>query len=216
MMNKLFYTLLALLISGVHAKTLEQIDISEFATQGLKDWKAKEFKGETRYSIVSLDKRKVLKAFSDNSASGLYKAQHIDLQQTPYLNWSWRIDNRLSRRDEQAKSGDDYAARIYVVIDGGWAFWKTKAINYVWSGSSEQGKVWPNAFAGKNAMMISIRSRKDPIDVWIQEKRNVLEDLKRVYGENLRTIDAVAIMSDTDNGGGKATAYYSDIFFSRN
>lgn len=210
-------SLLFILASNVAcAEALDKIDISEFTTQRLKGWKCKEFEGETRYTIVSLDGQKVLRAMSDNSASGLFKEQKIDLTQTPYLNWRWRIDNRLSQRDEQAKSGDDYAARIYVVIDGGWTFWNTKAINYVWSGSSPKGKIWPNAFAGKNAMMIAVRSRKDPTEEWLQEKRNVFEDLKKVYGKTFRTIDAVAIMSDTDNGGGKATAYYSDIYFSRN
>ncbi|MDH3348933.1 MAG: DUF3047 domain-containing protein, partial [Desulfobulbaceae bacterium] len=93
-------------------------------------------------------------------------------------------------------------------------FWKTKALNYVWSAGSMSNKVWPNAFAGKNAMMLSLRSSLDSTKVWYTEKRNVFEDLKKLFGNEFHSIDGVAIMTDTDNSQGKATAYYGDIYFS--
>jgi hypothetical protein len=158
----------------------------------------------------------VLQAVSNNSASGLFKQQKIDLQKTPYLNWQWRIENRLGKINEQSKSGDDYAARVYIVIDGGLAFWRTKAINYVWVSNSKKGKIWPNAFVGDQAKMIALRSDDAQIGTWYQEKRNIRQDLKNFFGENFNTIDAVAIMTDTDNSKGLATAYYGDIYFSEN
>jgi hypothetical protein len=101
-----------------------------------------------------------------------------------------------------------------VVIDGGLAFWRKKALNYVWASTSPKGKFWPNAFAGEHVMMIALRSYEDRTAVWYEEKRNILEDLRKQFGEDISTIDAVAIMTDTDNAGGRATAYYGDIFFS--
>lgn len=192
----------------------DTVHISTFETNGLKEWKHKTFEGKTHYEIVPMNGKMVLQAESEASASGLYKEQRIDLRKTPYLNWSWRIENRLGKLNEQSKTGDDYAARVYVVIDGGWTFWKTKAINYVWSGHSAEGKIWPNAFAGENAMMMAIRTSEDPVGAWFTEKRNVLEDLKKIYGENIPFIDAVALMTDTDNAEGKVTAFYGDIYFS--
>ena len=192
------------------------IKISAFATEKMRGWKNKAFKGNTQYQIVRMDGKTVLQAKSETSASGLFKEQRIDLRKTPYLNWTWRIENRLAQMNEQKKTGDDYAARVYIVIDGGWTFWDTKAINYVWSGTSTKGKIWPNAFAGNHAMMIALRSAKDPVKTWFTEKRNVLEDLQKVYGENTLYIDAVALMTDTDNAKGKVTAFYSDIYFSAN
>ncbi|MCK5191432.1 MAG: DUF3047 domain-containing protein, partial [Methylococcales bacterium] len=95
-----------------------------------------------------------------------------------------------------------------------WAFWKTKALNYVWVGNTVKGTIWPNAFAGNSAMMLAIRSSDDKTHTWYQEKRNILRDLKQQFGTDIRYIDAVAIMTDTDNGNGDATAYYGDIYFS--
>jgi len=178
-----------------------------------KVWDTHQFVGETRYRLVELEGITVLQADSRQSASGLIKKQRIDLEQTPWLEWRWRIGNRLPAADETTKAGDDYAARVYVVVDGGLFFWRTKALNYVWANTSPQGKTWPNAFAGNNAMMLALRSAGDATGTWYSERRNVREDLQRMFGEDIRYIDAIALMTDTDNGGGEVTAWYGDIRF---
>ena len=190
------------------------IHIGFFSSGSMDGWKNKSFSGSTDYQLTQLENLTVLKAVSHSGASGLFKEQRIDLLKTPYLNWRWRIDNRLENLNEQSKSGDDYSARVYVVVSGGWAFWKTKAVNYVWAGNTVKGTVWPNAFAGNSAMMLAIRSSDDKTHTWYQEKRNILRDLKQQFGTDIHYIDAVAIMTDTDNGNGDATAYYGDIYFS--
>ncbi len=190
------------------------VKISEFSSGELSHWEPKVFKNLTHYQIVEENNQKFLQATSNTSASGLYRILRIDLDKTPYLNWSWRIKNTLGPLNEQHKSGDDYAARIYVIVSGGFAFWRTKALNYVWSSSSPKGTVWPNAFAGDNAMMLALRSPEDSVGLWCFEKRNVKLDLARFFGENIRYIDAIALMTDTDNSQGRVTAYYREISFS--
>jgi hypothetical protein len=205
-----------LLSPSVRAEqTADKLMIGLFSSGTLDQWESKEFKGRTHYQLTDLAGITVLKAESDGSASGLFKEQRIDLQKTPIMNWSWRIENRLGNINEQAKSGDDYAARVYVVVSGGLAFWRTRAIDYVWASTSPKGKIWPNAFAGNHAMMIALRSSADQTDIWYTEKRNILADLKQLVGEDIRYIDAVAVMTDTDNTHSKATAYYGDIYFSK-
>jgi hypothetical protein len=187
----------------------------EFSRNQLDDWEHKSFKGETRYQLQTLDSVMVLKADSHGAASGLFKEQRIDLEQTPFLNWSWRIAGRLSGLNEQSKSGDDYAARIYVVVKGGLAFWQTKAINYVWASNTAKDSVWPNAFAGDHAMMMALRGPEALLNVWHSEKRNVKNDLQKLFGKDLHTIDAVALMTDTDNSNQQVSAFYGDIWFSK-
>ena len=198
--------------------------IAQFNTDKLSDWESKSFVGETQYQIVDKDSQKFLKAMSNNSASGLAKKVTIDLLKTPYLNWTWQINNKLPGLDEQSKSGDDYAARIYVVIDGGWKIWQTKALNYVWSSNQIEGAIWDNAFAPNNAKMIAVNGRDAKTNTWIVEKQNVYLDLIAQYGDKgsdsdnqkaYRFIDALAIMTDTDNSQLQATAHYGDIYFSK-
>jgi hypothetical protein len=105
---------------------------------------------------------------------------------------------------------------VYIVVSGGLAFWRTRAINYVWASTSPKGKIWPNAFAGDHAMMIALRSSGDETGHWYTEKRNILTDLKQYVGKDTDYIDAVAIMTDTDNAKGTVTAYYGDIYFTEN
>jgi hypothetical protein len=165
--------------------------------------------------LTTIDGETALKAVSRQSASGLIKKIRVDLEKYPYLNWRWRIENRLTGTfDEKQKPGDDYAARIYVVVSGGIAIWNTRALNYVWAKNSPKGDVWPNAFAGSNAMMTALRSSDAPVSVWHSEKRNIREDFKTLFGKEVRFIDAVVLMSDTDNTQKEVTAHYGDIFFS--
>jgi hypothetical protein len=211
-----FYILMLLCVAVRAEVAGEKLMIGSFSTGSLDHWESREFKGQTKYLLVDLAGTRVLKAESTNSASGLFKEQRIDLQKTPVMNWRWRIENRLGNINEQDKSGDDYAARVYVVVSGGLIFWRTRAINYVWVSTSPKGKIWPNAFAGNHAMMVALRSSSDQSGVWYTEKRNILADLKQQFGEDILYIDAVAIMTDTDNAYGKVTAYYGDIYFSKN
>lgn len=190
------------------------IPVGEFSLGKLNEWQEKSFKGNTRYTLVEQSGRRVLKAQSHATASGLFREIRVDLNKTPFLNWSWLIENSLDGLDEQTKQGDDYPARIYVVVSGGMAFWRTRAVNYVWAGSSPQGSEWPNAFAGDNAMMVALRSGQTNARKWVSEKRDVRADLRRFFGKDIRYIDAVALMTDTDNSQQEASAYFGDIFFS--
>ena len=62
--------------------------------------------------------------------------------------------------------------------------------------------------------MVALRDKNDSSSIWQYEKRNVYEDLQEHFGTKIAFIDAVAIMTDTDNSGGVAEAYYGEIFFS--
>ncbi len=205
------YFCFLLLLSG---PTFADEPIDLLASDVFSDWQPHSFKGETRYDLINWNQQSVLKAQSQKAASGLYLVKKIDLYQTPYLNWSWRVDLPLPPLTEQSKSGDDFSARVYVIIDGGWLFWRTRAINYVWSSQPKLHEPWPNAYVGRRAMMIPLRSRLDEVKIWYHEKRNILQDFATLFGEQPRYIDAIAIMTDTDDSQTEALSYYRQIYFS--
>lgn len=187
--------------------------IGDFSHGDLSGWSNKVFDGTTRYSLVADSGRRVLKADSRNAASGFYKQTHVDLEQTPYLHWSWKALNILGGIDEHTKAGDDYPARVYVIFSDGVFFWRTQAINYVWSSNQPRDSAWRNAFTG-NARMIAVRTGDAETGRWMQERRDVRLDYRRLFGSDARHVDAVAIMTDTDNTHKSAVAYYGDIYFS--
>lgn len=187
--------------------------IGRFAAQDLEGWEEKVFEKQTDYSFQQLQGQWTLRATSRGSASGLVKKQKIDLNATPFLNWSWRAITLPKVRDEKTKAGDDYAARVYVIFSTGPWFWNTHALNYVWSGNYPAETSWPNAFTG-NAKMFVIRGQSDQVGNWYTEKRNVKEDIAKIFGNAIDTIEAIAIMTDSDNSSTSASAAYGDIYFS--
>lgn len=190
------------------------VPVGEFSQGKLDGWEIKAFKGKTDYALAGLNGRTALRAQSHAAASGLLREIRVDLNQTPYLNWSWCVQNTLGELDEQSKSGDDYPARIYVVVSGGLAFWRTRSLNYVWASTTPRGRTWPNAYAGDHVIMLALRSGTAEVGQWRQEKRDVRADLQSYFGESIDAIDAVALMTDTDDSGRSAVAYYGDIYFS--
>jgi len=178
--------------------------------QGIsKNWKEKSFKGLTHYEVVQEDGQRCIKATSDASASALYYEIDFDPREYPFLAWRWKISNILAKGDELKKEGDDYAARVYVVFPSA-LFWRTKAINYIWANKLPQGQSVPNPFTS-NACMIAVESGSARVGQWLEEKRNLLEDFRKCFGEDPPKAGAVAIMTDTDNTGEQAVGWYSPI-----
>lgn len=179
----------------------------------LEHWAPKSFKDYTQYEITTIEGHAAIKAQSRKTASGLVRKIKVDLNKTPYLHWRWRVDNVLQGIDEKTRQGDDYPARLYVIVSGGLFFWKTRALNYVWASNQPINSAWPNAYTG-NAMMLAVRSGAGQTKQWLHERRNLLQDFATYFHKPYTHIDAVAIMTDTDNSGQSATAYYGEIYFS--
>ncbi len=197
-----------------HTPAAKSVVIGNFSQGSLKGWEQHAFEGRTIYRIEKDDHGTILKASSHHSASALYHRVHIDLTRTPYIHWRWRIRHILTGPDEREKSGDDFPARIYLISSGGLFFWNTKAINYVWSSREPRNAIWPNPFTA-NSMMLSVESGAIYTRQWRSYKRNIREDFKHLLGRDVSHIDAVAIMTDTDNTKSDARASYGDIYFTQ-
>jgi hypothetical protein len=211
-----YFRVVAFLAASTFASVLSanpSIDISSFDRPLDETWEDHSFEGDTHYERRKESDLDFLYAKSEASASGLVRELEVDLEKTPVLTWRWRVNEGIQGLDETTKNGDDYAARIYVVVSGGFFFWKTKALNFVWSGGESKGESWPNAFAPDNARMVALRDSRDPQRQWLEERVNVAELLSDWLGEKVTQIDAVAIMTDTDNSGLSAQADYASIRF---
>jgi len=202
------------LIPPIQADTLSEIQLIDSKSTHLDAWEKQLFQGETHYQKIQLQGQWVIKANSQASASGLSKEVTIDLKQFPYLSWRWLIEKHPQVKDQLTKNGDDFAARIYVVIKDGIFPWQTKAINYVWSKNVKKGAHWANPFV-PNAIMVSISNGNGGMGQWQSVTVNVYEDLKRYHHKSFTQIDGIAIMTDSDNSMSSAAARYSHIRFSR-
>ncbi len=185
--------------------------IDDFGTGLSPRWEKKVFKGETVYAPVIDEGRPALKAESRETASALIYRVYLDPKTYPRLSWSWKIARTIRKGDERTKGGDDYSARVYLVYPSV-LFWKTRAVNYIWANRLSRGAFLPNAYTG-NAVMVAVESGEANAGRWIDEERDLVEDYRRAFREDPPKVGAVAIMTDTDNTGEEAVAWYGAIRF---
>lgn len=172
-------------------------------------WESKSFKGQTRYFSAVADGIPCLRAEATASASGLFYKLEYDAAVEPVLSWSWQVDNLVVKGNAHTKAGDDYPARIYVVFPS-LLFWQTKALNYVWATDLPEGAAVPNSFTS-NAMMVAVESGPAHLGQWRSYRRNIYQDFRNYFGSEPPRVGAIAIMTDTDNTGEKASACYGAI-----
>jgi hypothetical protein len=211
MMKSFSSIFLFMLLTSLPAAA-DEIAVARFDSEGLKGWQTKEFKGLTSYRLVQDDGRTVLKAQARGTASGLIRKMTFDPARHRYLKWSWKISQTIANGDERIRKGDDYAARVYVIFPGRF-FWQMRALNYIWANKLPKGEFVPNAFTS-NAIMLAVESGTAKTDQWVAEERDILADYRRVFGEDPPKAGGIAIMTDTDNTGTEATAWYGDITLS--
>ena len=208
-MPLLLKILLLILFSPAVSMATDVIELGNFSSSGLSGWSEKSFQGKTDYRIVEEEGQQVLFAKSEAAASGLVFEADYDPQQFPILSWRWKVSDTISKGDSRSKAGDDYAARVYVVFPH-WFFPKTKTLNYIWANQLPKNSSQLSVYTG-NAMMIAVESGSAKAGEWVTVQRNLLDDYRKAFGEEPAKVGAIAIMTDTDNTGETAEAWYGDI-----
>ncbi len=194
----------------------EEIKVFEFSESELSELEIRKVRGadnKTIYTVGSNENGNFLKAEADNAASGLGKEIKIDLNKTPFINITWKIEKDLQGINENSKKGHDFAARVFVVKKTGATPLSNRAINYVFSSNNAVGQSWPSPYTKKSIDNV-LATTKDYLNVWVTVKANVKEDFKIFHDLDVNELDGLAIMSDTDNSKREAIAYYQNIYFS--
>jgi len=191
----------------------QEVFVGEFSKNSLSNWEEKVFNQQTHYRLQPHQETHVLTANSSSAASGLFKNININLDETPYIHWSWKIKHTLKPDNERNKAGDDFSARIYIIFSDGPFFWQTKTLSYTWANQASIGDHWPNPYTS-NAQLLSIETGNTYANQWRLESRHVADDIRRVFGKRIQRIEAIAIMTDTDQTGAVTQAWFGDIWFS--
>ena len=192
------------------------ISVFQFTSEELNKLKVRKVRGadnRTQYTIGKNDNGNFLKADADNAASGLGKEAKIDLNKTPFINITWKVEKDLKGLKENTKKGHDFAGRVFVIKRTGATPLSNRAVNYVFSSNNEVGESWPSPFTKKSIDYV-LSTTKENLNVWVTVKSNVKEDFKKFHAIDVNELDGVAIMSDTDNSKKKAITYYQNIYFS--
>jgi len=193
--------------------TSEILKVFEFSEEEFKKLEVRKIKKKTTYTLGSNDRGNFLKAEAQGVASGLGKELKINLNKTPFINITWKVEEDLSGIEENSKKGHDYAARVFVIKKTGATALSNRAINYVFSSNKNIGENWPSPFTKKSIDYV-LSTTKENKNEWVTVKANVKEDFKTLHGLDVNELNGVAIMTDTDNSKLKAISYYQNIYFS--
>jgi hypothetical protein len=234
-----FVVVLSLLTLAHTAEVPARIEVGKFSAEpegsltpmGWKSWTFKKIERHTTYVTVREDGNVVVRAEASASASGLIREVKVDPKEYPVLAWRWKVSNAYTKGDVSRKEGDDYPARMYVAFDydpqrlgfvdrAKHAAVKLlygeapplRVINYIWESKAPKDTITSSAYTDW-VKMIVVESGNELSNRWIDEQRNILEDYRKAFGEEPSTITGIAIMTDADNTGEAATAWYGDIVF---
>ena len=191
----------------------EIVKVFEFTEDEFKSLKVRKVKGETKWSLGSNENGNYIRAEAEGTGSGLGKEILINLNKTPFINITWKIEKDLSGIIENSKKGHDYAARVFVVKKTGATALSNKAINYVFSSNGSVNENWPSPYTKKSIDYV-LATTKNNLNEWITVKANVKHHFKKLHNLDVEELNGVAIMTDTDNSKLKAISYYQNIYFS--
>ena len=214
-MLKIFYIFITSLIflGSAYSETVKVFEFTEKELSALEIRKVRGAGNNTSYTVGSNENGNYLKAVADNAASGLGKEIKIDLNKTPFINITWKIEKDLRGIKENTKKGHDYAARVFAIKKTGATPLSNRAINYVFSSNSDVGENRPSPYTKKSIDNV-LATTKDNLNEWVTVKANVKEDFKKFHDLDVNELDGLAIMADTDNSKMKSISYFQNIYFS--
>ena len=185
----------------------------------------------TTYRLATVAGVAAVEARANDSMALLARPLSVDLAATPILCWRWLVDAPVARGDMTKKSGDDYAARLYVAFDmpdsamsAGTRFKlgiarrlfggnvPDAALNYVWDNRSPVGTRRKSAYTDR-AELIVAETGTARAGTWVTERVDVAADFATAFGNRRGTPIQIAVASDTDNTGSIARAAFADLRF---
>ena len=214
-MKKILLLILCSIILSPASKAEEKV-VFDFTEEELSNLQVRKVRGadaKTIYTIGQNENGNYLKAIANNAASGLGKEIKIDLDATPYINITWKVEKDLKGIKENTKKGHDFAARVFVIKKTGATPLSNRAINYVYSSNLNIDDNMPSPYTKKSIDYV-LSTTKNNFDEWVTVKANVKEGFKKLHNLDVKELDGVAIMADTDNSKMTAISYYQNIFFS--
>jgi len=197
--------------------------------RGWNAWALHPTKRLTRYRMVDLGGERVLEASADRSASGLLHPLDLDPESRPILAWRWRIDATIEGADIGDRHAEDSPVRIVLAFDGDKSslpmreqlfFERVKllaghdmpyaTLMYVWDNRLAPGTVSRNPHTGR-VQKVVVESGGSGVRQWRSYRRDIVEDYRQAYGRAPGRLLGIGVLTDTDNTGQTARAWYGDL-----
>jgi len=189
-------------------------------------------KGLTRYVTAEDGGRTVLRAQAQASSTALICPIDIDPGSHPWLDWEWKVGDIDDRANVSESDRDDSPARLMVAFDGDMSrlslgdllFFEQvelftgkrlayATLMYVWDPVLPVGTV-VNYSRSSRVRYLVVESGRQRLGHWVNYRRNVTEDYRKVFGEEPGRLLSVAVMTDSDDLKVSTDVLYGDVSLS--
>jgi hypothetical protein len=171
-------------------------------------------RGATQYRVVEFDGRRCLLAESSEGASILVTAVSLDPRVSPWLSWTWRVDQPVEGEALEHKWGSDASARLYVYFETPGLPWQKRNLDYVWSAVLPVGTSMKSAFTAQSQILV-VTAGAPAVGRWHAIERHLGEDYRHAFGGEPPKVVAIGVMNDSDDTRSAAVAYFDDVRVSR-
>jgi hypothetical protein len=145
-----------------------------------------------------------------NQADAIYRQADVDLSETPYLNFSWKVAKHPT--GQIGTDRNDQAVKVQ--LEFGLLGLKRHVISYIYDPKAKVG-TWhdDSSFFAKNRALV-LDTSDEHLGKWIAHSRNVVEDYQRCYKRKPPRVNHISIFCDSNHSDSESLGYCSPISFS--
>ena len=231
-MHSGFVGVLAVILLGGSAGP---VWVGQFSNPGASPppWRMVKLSGArpTEYKVATVQGRTAIEAIVDRSMSVLTRPIRVDLSKTPVLCWRWLVTGPVRKADMTKKSGDDYAARVYVAFDvpdsalSGSTKFRLRmarslfgkdvpdaAVVYVWDNSHVVGTSRKSSYTNRSQLVVA-ETGAGRAGTWVTERVDLASDYAKAFPDQPGTPTQIAVAADGDNTNSSGRAAFADLQF---
>lgn len=211
-----------LLVTGAGAAADRQVVVEDWSryppgTHGVPPRWVSETWGRASHVDLTVERddgRPVLhlRSQGDRATISLDLRGRVNLNETPILEWSWKVAELPRGGDARVKRTSDLAAQVYVVWPRAPALLRSRIIGYVWDATAPAGAVFKSAKTNTITYVV-LRSGPAHLGAWVSERRNVAEDYRTIYGEEPEDPGALSLSIDSNDTRSRAESFIGPIVF---
>ena len=194
-------------------------------------WKHQEFPGKRAsvYRYEQRDGRDTIAVQSNAAASVLRQVLRIEAADLGRMRFSWKVPALIADANLRDRDYSDSPVRIVLAFEGDRSHFSARdamlselahaltgepmpyaTLMYVWGNHSAPGTVLHNTRTSRIRKLV-MESGPSKLSQWLEYERDVRADFEKAFGEPPGALVSIGIMTDTDNTGSSATAWYGPL-----
>jgi hypothetical protein len=201
------------------------------APDAIAEWQPLAIPGKqlTRYEWAEKEGRRAVMASSERSASMWRKRLKAGSQRAGEVHFSWWVQDLVPSADLADADLSDSPARVLFGFAGDVGSLPLRdrmmfdlvealtgeqppyaTLGYVWDSKLPVGTVVHNPRTGRMRSIV-VDSGPAQLRRWRDHQRDLVADFKLAFGEDPGTLTSIALMTDSDNTGSQARAWYGPV-----